>query len=129
MIFFIPKWRPATLNSMIGRHHHVVGKIKKADRQIVAAYFLQSGIPKATGKRTLRVTVLMGPRMRFVDCDALWKSCLDALVACGAIVDDNPDNLELLPLEQEKAPKERHGTRWGTMIELTDVNPEPPEAE
>lgn len=86
----IPNWTPAGLNQWQGRHWSVGHKLKKADREIVGWYAQQAGIPLATCQRRVSVKITLTPRQRACDPDAPLKSLLDALVACGLLLDDNP---------------------------------------
>ncbi len=87
---WIPGWTPALLNRVMHGHWANGAKLKKADKQIVAVYFAQSGIAKATGPRRLSMMFVLAKGKRLFDRDAPWKSCKDALAACGAILDDTP---------------------------------------
>jgi len=52
------------------------------------------------------------------DEDALFKSLLDGLVKCGALVDDSPDYLARLPVVYQRARDK------GIILELTDLDQE-----
>jgi len=111
----IPKWRPATLNSLITVHWSTANQLKRSDKGMVAHYC--KDIPKATGKRLLEVNILMGKKQRKCDPDAFHKSLCDALVACGMLVDDSDKYVTLAPVTQGR-PK----INWyGTIITLTDI--------
>ncbi len=87
---WIPNWQPALLNKLMQGHWGNSARQKKADKQIVAFYFAQSGIPKATGPRRLSMMFVLAKGKRLFDRDAPWKSTKDALAACGALWDDTP---------------------------------------
>ncbi len=87
---WIPRWQPALLNKLMQGHWGNSARQKKADKQIVAFYFAQSGIPKATGPRRLSMMFVLAKGKRLFDRDAPWKSTKDALAACGALLDDTP---------------------------------------
>lgn len=72
-------------------------------------------VPKAAGKRRVKLTIVLGPRQRGGDPDAYWKSTLDALARAGLILDDNRQGVELASVAYER------GTRKATVIGLTDV--------
>ncbi len=91
----IPNWRPTMKNAFIGRHWAVKAKLKRADREMVAAYAMLSRIPTATGKRRVSLEVVLTGRQKQCDEDAFWPSLLDALVECGQLVDDSPKWLTL----------------------------------
>lgn len=87
----IPRWRPATTNELMsGRTWHKAARLKKRDREMVAAYARLADIPPA-GRTRRRVDVLVrnpkGERRK--DPDAFWKSLLDALVQAELLADDS----------------------------------------
>ena len=112
----IPGWRPALLNEYVGRHWSVGARLKKRDRKFVGVAVVAHGVPLARCKRRVTLTIVLGPRQRQCDPDAPWKSLLDALKACGALVDDSPDWCEVAPLVIER------GARLESYIELTDID-------
>jgi hypothetical protein len=91
----VPDWTPARLNQFLGKHWSAGHRLKKADRQTLGLYAATSGIPKASCRRRVSVTFTLQPRARRFDPDAPLKSLLDALVACGMLVDDGPKWCEL----------------------------------
>lgn len=97
-VITIPNWRPALQNEWTGRHWAVKARMKKADRETVAAYALAAGVPKAAGKRRVSLTAYLGKGQRRWDPDNTWKSLLDALVACGVLADDSDKWAELGPV-------------------------------
>lgn len=111
----IPGFQPATLNELL-RGWRQAAKLKKRDRRVIGMYAMIAGIPKATGKRRVTLTIILGPRQRGADVDAWWKSTLDALKHCGAITDDDRHGVELAPVRYERGPER------GTVIELEDVD-------
>jgi hypothetical protein len=113
----IDMWQPCTLNEMIGRHPMAIHRRKKKDRGVIAAAFLIARVPRATTKRRVTLTIILGPRQREHDDDNVWKSLLDACVFIGALVDDKPKWLERLPVRYERA------TRKATRITLEDIDP------
>jgi hypothetical protein len=95
-VLVIPGWHPARLNDLMGGGHWARRhRLKKADRQLVAAYTKAAGVPQATGRRRVSLELTLAPRQRAADPDAYWKSALDALVACGLLVDDSRQQLQL----------------------------------
>ncbi len=89
----IPSYLPSSDNKFCGRNWRQVSRLKRSDKEIVAIYFLQSQIPKATTKR--RLSVVFHNKHWKSDPQNRLKSCLDALVSCGALKDDSPEWLEL----------------------------------
>ncbi len=87
---WIPNWTPALLNKVMHGHWSNGARLKRADKSIVAFYFAQSGIPKATGPRRLSMLFVLAKGKRLFDRDAPWKSAKDALADCGALLDDTP---------------------------------------
>lgn len=115
----IPNWHPASANRWSGSHWAVRSRVKRADREMVAHYARSSQAPTATGKRRVRLKIVLGPRQRGCDPDNYWKSLLDALKHAGMIVDDSRNWVETPPVEFTR------GTQRATIIELTDIEGEP----
>jgi hypothetical protein len=105
----IPGWQPARVNQWDGRHWAVRARAKKADRELVGAYARLAGIPPASGKRRVSLTLTLAPRQRAGDPDAYFKSLLDALVHAGPLLDDNRQGVELGGVEFERGAE--HATR------------------
>lgn len=111
----VPGWWPALLNQFLYKHWSVRSRMKRQDRKTIALAVLIAGTPKATGKRRVTLTLVLGPRQRRCDGDAPWKSLLDGLAKCGALVDDNTDWVEMAALRFAKGEK-------ATIIELEDID-------
>ena len=112
---WIPAWHPARTNELLTVHWAAAGRRKRADKEMVAGYCKQADVLKATGKRRVSLTIVVKPKQRRADPDSHWKSLLDALVACGMLVNDSPKWVELAPVVYERA------ADWGTRITLEDV--------
>ena len=115
--FAVPKWHPAKTNELmkVARHWYYASKRKKSDRDLVGWYGRE--VPKATGKRLVQLHVTLKPRQRQADVDDFFKSCLDALVACGLLVDDSPKWCQLAPTTYSRSAERE------TAITLTDLGP------
>ena len=113
---WIPDWRPCTLNQMLGGSLRNRIRLKKSDMEIIAGYFMKSGIPKAIGKRRIDVSMALSARQRVSDPDARWKSLLDGLVKCGGLVDDSAMLVELGTVTQS-----HEYLIPGTKITLTEI--------
>jgi hypothetical protein len=50
-VLTIPDWRPVSLNWLLGCHWGTRSRLKRRDRDLVAAYALALGIPVAQGRR------------------------------------------------------------------------------
>lgn len=111
----IPDFHPAKLNTLLSGHWGKGARLKRADREIIAAYAHQSEIPKATGKRKVSLLLVLEKGQRAADPDASWKSLLDALQACQLIRNDNRQGVELGPVEFAR------GERRRTFVMLEDV--------
>lgn len=109
----IPRWTPARLNQMMGRHWSVIQKLKRTDLNLLAFY--GRDIPLAGGPRSVKLIITLGPRQRGADPDAFWKSILDALVTRGLLVDDSRKWCRIEPVEFVR------GTEKSTTIELRDL--------
>lgn len=112
----IPLWHPARLNQWDGAHWAVRAQLKADDREMVGIFCQQVGVPHAKKKRRVSLHIILAPRQRAADPDAWWKSLLDALVACGALLDDSPRWVELGPVTYER------GMRKATAITLEDAD-------
>lgn len=110
----IDGWHPAKLNELLAVHWAKRGRWKLADAMRLKVACRK--VPKATGKRQLRLTWILGPRNKVKpDQDNLWKSLNDGLVQCGMLVDDSPAYLEVLPVVWAR------GKDKGVILELTDL--------
>lgn len=109
----IPRWHPAPLNKLMKGHWSNGHQLKKVDRAMVAAY--ASGVPKAKGKRRVSLHIILDKGQRAADPDAYQKSCLDALVHAGVLVDDNRQHVELAPVTFSRDPQ-----GWGMVITLEE---------
>jgi hypothetical protein len=89
----IPGWAPAALNQLQG-HWGTKCRLKKLDADTIATAAMAYGVPPATGKRRVSLTIIYPPKQRRHDKDAFWKSMLDALTRCGALKDDGPKWVE-----------------------------------
>jgi hypothetical protein len=115
----IPSWHPARLNELLGCSWQRRHRLKKADRELVALYGKLARIPPATGRRRVCLHLVLGPGQRAGDPDAYWKSLLDALVACGLLVDDSRQWVELGEVTFSR------GKARAAVITLEDVCPLP----
>lgn len=111
----ISNWLPARINQWEGRHWSVKHRLKKADRNMIAACCLGAGVPRATEKRRVTLNLTIGPGDRGGDVDAYWKSVLDALTECGAILGDRCDQVEIAPIQMVQ------GERSSTTLILQDL--------
>jgi Holliday junction resolvase RusA-like endonuclease len=111
----IRDWHPTPLNRLVGCHYGTRSRRKRFDRDLVAATALAGRVPKAAGKRRVGVRIVLGPRQRGCDPDAYWKSLLDALVACGLLLNDGRQGVELGAVRFDRDAKPR------TEITLEDL--------
>lgn len=98
----IPHFRPHYLNELKRVHYMVERRMKWSDAQVLGGELRKAGVPRATGRRRLTWVLVMGPGQRRPDPDAIFKSGNDGLKRCGALVDDNPTKLDLMPTLYEK---------------------------
>lgn len=70
-------------------------------------------MPKATGRR--RVSVSVDCHKTPPDADNVLKSLLDALTACGLVIDDSPAWCELGTVAVARGPRDR------TVVTLEDL--------
>jgi len=113
----ISNWHPARLNELLNACKWKRLRIKKDDKELVAAY--GRDVPKATGKRRVSIMLTLAPRQRAGDPDAYWKSLLDALVKAKLLLDDNRQHCELGTVEFER------GKKRETRITLEDIGHTP----
>ena len=107
---------PALANRFIRSHWAERERTLRRDAEALALYAFSQGVPKASGKRRVSLTVLYSRPQNRPDPDAMLKCLLDCLVRAGLLVDDNPDRLELGPVAYERAP------RKGLRILLEDLD-------
>jgi hypothetical protein len=111
----IPGWRPALDNELMRCHWRKKHGLKKRDVGQIAFAALAYGVPRATMRRRVTLTIrqAIGP---FPDDTAPLKSFWDALKRNGLIVDDSREWLEFVwPPTFIRGPK-------GTIIELEDIS-------
>lgn len=111
----IPHWHPTPLNKLLHKNRFGAARLKAADTQVICVYANIAKATKAKGPRSLKIIITLAPRQRACDPDAYFKSCLDALVNCGYLVNDNRQNLTLLPTEFQR------GVAYKTDIVLEDL--------
>src|SRR4051812_3998506 len=91
----IRHWRPHTDNQLARRRRGKI-RMKKEDRKAVAAWAF-AVVPRAEGKRRVRLTVVQRDARHRPDPTNLWKSLLDALVHCKLLIDDSAEWCEAAP--------------------------------
>lgn len=114
---WVPHWHPAPLNQLVG-HRMKAGRLKKTDRDMVAAYALLQRTPKASGKRRVQLEIVLGKGQRKHDPDAFFKSLLDALVKAELLVDDSDRWVVCDPVVYSR------GREWGSRIVLVEMGGE-----
>ncbi len=112
IIIKIPNWFPATLNELMGTHHMVSAKRKKADRNLIWAYTRH--LPPAEKKRRVLLTFVLPKGKRAFDPDAPQKSTGDALVYAKMLKNDSHLWVEWAPVKFTRGDME-------TIIELEDM--------
>jgi len=112
---WIPGWHPTPLNKLLRSHWGTAAKLKAKDRKIITTAARAYGVAPAPGRRKVSLFLVLGKGQRAADPDAFWKSTLDALVACGALKDDDRLHVELAP------PAFARGDAPATFITLEDV--------
>jgi hypothetical protein len=110
--FVVEGFLPTRLNELLRAHWSKRARLLKGDAERVGFAYRQSGIPEARGKRRVSVCYLSPRPPR--DLDASLKGLLDALVACGALLDDSPAWCELGRLTFDAGPR-------ATVIGLEDL--------
>lgn len=111
--FRVPDWMPTPLNKLLGTHWGTASKMKKGDRELVAFY--GRGIPVATTKRRISLLVVLPPKKRACDPDAMNKSLWDAMVSCQLLRNDSHLWVEQGTIEFAR------GKTLATFVTLEDV--------
>src|SRR5437762_2092380 len=88
-VLIVPQWRPPLANAWRGRHWSIAHRLRKQATQLLGAYARLQRVPPATGRRKLAVEIVLAPRQRQPDRDALDKLLLDSLVGAGLLLDDS----------------------------------------
>lgn len=108
---------PATLNQLLRTVRRRIS-LKKRDRDWIYLAAHNSGIPRATGKRRVALTIILERGQRAADPDAYHKSVGDALKQAGLIVNDSYLWIEWAPTTYQR------GDKAQTLIRLEDLNAE-----
>ena len=82
-------WMPTPLNRLLGQHWGKASRCKRDDAAEIRIAMASQHVPPATTKRRLTVLVVLPPKRRAPDPDALTKSLADALVHAGALKNDS----------------------------------------
>ena len=82
-------WHPTRLNRLVGSHWAKASRLKRFDAQVIACSVLGARVPRAKFKRRVSLEITLTKGQRAGDPDAYWKSVLDGLVACEALVNDS----------------------------------------
>jgi hypothetical protein len=118
---WIPEWRPTLVNELRAtpyRHWSAPYKKLKRDKKVIEEAFVRSGQPKAWGPRRVSLLFVMPKKARMFDRDAPRKSINDALVACGALINDSPAYCYEGPVHYARALLD---CTWGTLIQLVEI--------
>ncbi len=120
--FFVRGYRPPSGNAHRGVHWSRERRLKREAIDAVGLAAVLAGVPAATGRRAVKVRVLLGPGRRPYDDDnAGRKVLLDALVTLGLLVDDSERGLiGGAVVEQVSRPAKEREREWGTWVELRD---------
>jgi len=112
--FIIEGWHPATLNKIM-KHWRIGVRRKREAIKLFTWSAMDLGIPKATRKRRVTLTVYGWRCGNLPDKDAFDKVVLDSLVRSGLLMDDNEKGLEgRMQVELVRSKEKR------TVIELED---------
>lgn len=109
----IPNWLPTRINELLNVHWSKAHRRKQQDFHILSGYVTNT--PKASSRRRMTMTIVLGKGMRTGDNDAYFKSILDALVKLKLLINDSPNWLDLQPVKFQRA------ERSATIIELEDI--------
>ena len=90
----IPEYHPPKLNQLMGGHWSKAARLKKACTAKIRRAMAEAGVPVATGKRRIGITIYVSGSGRRPDPDGILKSTLDALKHAGTIIDDDSKRCE-----------------------------------
>lgn len=85
---------------------------------MVAGYVRLAGVPPATGRRRITLSLVLGRRGKGPDPDGLWEVLLDSLVKCGVLVDDQIEWVDQAPVVFPYA----RGDKISTTIMIEDID-------
>src|SRR5262245_38299111 len=89
----IDNWQPLSMNRVMRLHYHARNRRLAEDAFVVRAAFMDTKIPKAAGKRRVRLFFgwpdKKGMESRAPDGDNALKAIADGLTACGMVKDDS----------------------------------------
>lgn len=86
----IDGYYPVSLNKLLACHWAKRRRLKRAQYDLIALHCRLADLPKADAPRSLSLHFVLTKGMRRLDEDNLYKALQDALVACGALVNDSP---------------------------------------
>ena len=117
-------WQPTPLNKLLGMHWAKRNRVKDGDCAVIAAEAASQGVTRAAGRRRVTLRVLWSQGRGCiahgkVDCDALLKVTLDALVRCGLLLGDGPEHVELGTPTHERITVP--ALKKGLTVQLEDV--------
>lgn len=98
----IEGWHPTKLNTLKAVHWAVEGRMKYADACVIGGELRRSGVLRGMTRRRVGLVIVLEKGQRGGDGDAYWKSLLDGLKRCGALVDDNRQHCELSVVQYER---------------------------
>ena len=99
----IPGWRPPSLNSLMRGNLRARMRIEKGCHRVVGQACREQGVPPATARRRVSLSIGLGPGQREFDRDSPYKALFDSLVACKALVSDRVAGVEIGYLEFYRA--------------------------
>jgi hypothetical protein len=108
-------FRPPSLNRLLRMHWAARLRLGRQVKQLVGLERLAQGLPKAGGRRRVSVLVEVAGPGGLPDPDGTLKLLLDALVACGLLIDDSARWCECAP------PAVRRGEATRTVVALEDM--------
>lgn len=115
---WMPGWSPTLVNTMRSRHWTTPYKKTKADKDLIAFFFAQSGLSKAKGPRRVSLLFVLGKGRKMFDRDAPRKVIHDGLKECGALINDSPTYCYEGPVTYARALLD---CQSGTLILLEDL--------
>lgn len=114
---WVERWHPNSINECRGKHWEVEARIKRKMTDLLIAYRVANGIPRATGKRRVSLRLTFPPGARRPDKGNLRKLFDDACKRAGLIKDDGPLWLEA----PEPEYNELRSVVWGTEITIAEL--------
>lgn len=113
---WFPRWCPVRKNVYYECHWGTRKRLRKDAAKTLYYARKNAGIPRAEGKRRIRITIVFGKGQRAGDPDGYVSPLLDAMQDALLLKDDSYKWVETLPVRIA-----RDWERPGTMLEIWEL--------